>query len=237
MEETFALQGQQRLKKVERAASSMRALGRLQTCLDFRKTGHLHRARRLGSQPVFGHGPNSSFRPPNSDDSTGTTTLELLVDFVLTTSTSPPVCRNGAASSWTELTGTTLCFRTTVQDWTQLLMKTERQLERQAARFFLRTGRRLERSLGETTPRKGVQRAALWCNAESLHDLLVKTLESGDILAMLRSVASANVQRGDVDSALNVEHEELTAAARCIRLTNHRTSPVHASAGQGLFTL
>ena len=80
-------------------------------------------------------------------NSRGTTTLELLLDFVVTTGSCPPVHGSGAESTWIELKGTSWCYPTTLQDWCQLLMKSARQLERLSGIRLLPANRTTVRTL------------------------------------------------------------------------------------------
>ena len=153
---------------------------------------------------------------PVSPKNPGVTSLELLVHFVYEMSLVPPAHSSGSSTGWVKITGDSLHQPVTVQEWTQLLIKTTRQLERFLGCKLLPPARTKVRTLfplEETVPRKGLQRAPIWPSSAAFFDLLTSTLDSSGAQALLRYVATSNISWPCTDK-LDSQHVLMPATAR-----------------------
>ena len=140
--------------------------------------------------------------------------------FVHASSTVPPVHSSASNSGWVEVTRETPCPPVTVQEWTQLLMKTVRQLERFSGCQILPKSRTKVRTLfpllGETAPWKGLQVGPIWTDTDidELYKLLTRTLASGDAQTLIRHATAGTPRPKDSASALEERYLQMSTTAR-----------------------
>ena len=146
----------------------------------------------------------------------GVSGVELLVDFVVSTSTLPPV-KSARLEGYIQVLEVPLHAPTTIRAWVQALLEAGRQLSR-FCRVSLLPQKRTKvfalKTLGYDACRSGLQQRPKWHDAGATLNLLRRVLSEDSILPLIHFVRHSTRTPAAVDPALLREYRSYTANER-----------------------